>query len=286
MHIFGEIRLECGGVAGDVFPRHIEVVVAVVETLGVGGMTAPRLHHHRVDDHAGNQGPIRIGANHRLIDQLLDYHHHSLAGKGRFLLYSKEAPDLRIPGGVGTLGGDDRDVGVERGHRRQYLSGVGTDDGADQRIGDRQVGAHVVAHGPERQPRGAGGESRDHAEVTVLLDLERWCALLHRAAEGVQRSGAGISRPGEDELLRAAGGDHLIVDQVRCQTAEGKVPAPLANDFMSGGKVDEMRETLDHHGVTVPDMGGDGVLHGDDFGSHEAGCLYMDATLPYGRHRG
>ena len=78
-----------------------------------------------------------------------------LEAKRGLLLHAEQSPDLGVALGVGALGMDDGHVGVERRHGGQHLAGVGAGDGADARVGRREVGAHVVAQGPEGQPRRA-----------------------------------------------------------------------------------------------------------------------------------
>jgi len=93
--------------------------------------------------------------------------------------------------------------------------------------------------------------------MRVLLDLE--CAAFHGTAERVQRTDAGIARPGEDELLRAARGDHLVVNEVGRQPAQRQIAAPLPNDLVPGGERDEMGEALDDDDVAVAHVARDGV---------------------------
>ncbi len=131
----------------------------------------------------------------------------------------------------------------------------------------REVGAHVVAQGPERQPRRAGAQPGDHAEMGVLLQLERRVALFHRATEGVKRAGARIAGPGEDQLPGAARGDHLVVDEVGGEAAEGEIAPALPDDLVARREADEVGEPLDDHGVAVADQRRDGVTHGDDLGA-------------------
>ena len=82
-------------------------------------------------------------------------------------------------------------------------------------------------------------------------------AAFHGPAEGVQRARAGIAGPGEDQLPGAAGGDHLIVDQVGREPAEREVAPTLADDLVPGGEADEVGEALDDDRVAVVDVRGD-----------------------------
>src|SRR5438034_1038628 len=127
----------------------------------------------------------------------------------------------------------------------------------------RRVRAHVVAQRPEGEAGRARREARHHAEMRILLDLERRPTLpFHRASERVQRAHAGISGPGENELPGAARGDHLVINQVGREAAQREVAATLADDLVARGEADEMGEPLDDHGVAVVDEAGDGVAHG------------------------
>ena len=99
--------------------------------------------------------------------------------------------------------------------------------------------------------------------MRVFLDLER--PSFHGAPKRVERADAGIAGPGEDELLRAARRNHLVVDQVRRQAAQGQVAAPLANDLVTCGKRDQVGEPFDHDDVAVAHVPRDGILHRHDF---------------------
>src|SRR5665213_4283305 len=54
-----------------VLPREVELVVAIVVSLRIRRVRAPRLDHHRIHDHSGNQRAIRIRAHDARIHQLL-----------------------------------------------------------------------------------------------------------------------------------------------------------------------------------------------------------------------
>src|SRR5437762_12246870 len=103
----------------------------------------------------------------------------------------------------------------------------------------------------EGKPGCARGKAGDHAEMRILLDLERGFspAPLDCPPERVQRAHAGISSPREHELPCAAGRDHLIVDQVGREAGQGEVATPLADDLVTGGEADEVSEAFDDDGV-------------------------------------
>src|SRR5437879_10484321 len=57
-HKFVEVALPAHPVARDRFPRDVEIVVAIVVPLRVRRVRAPRLHHDRIHDHAGDDGAV------------------------------------------------------------------------------------------------------------------------------------------------------------------------------------------------------------------------------------
>ena len=80
-----------------------------------------------------------------------------------------------------------------------------------------------------------GKEEYDVA--AVAFDIVAW-GLPAVVAEAVQRAHAGVAAVGEDQLARAAGADHLVVDQIRRHPAQGQVPATLTDDLVAGGEAD------------------------------------------------
>ena len=269
MHEFVEVALEPARITRDALPSDVEVVIAVVVPLRVGGMRAPRLDHHGAHDHGRNDRPVRIGADDLLIHELLGDDDHTLRREGRFLLHAHEAPHLRIPRRVGALRVNDRDARVQRGDGGQGFPRVRTRHRLDARIRLCQVGAHVIAQRPEREAGRARGEARDHPEMRVLLDLEPALGRppFDGAPERVQRADAGVPGPREDQLPRAARRDHLVVDQIGREAGQGQVAAPLADDLVTRGKADEVGEAFDDDGVTVVDETRDRVAHRRHFGS-------------------
>ena len=99
--------------------------------------------------------------------------------------------------------------------------------------------------------------------MRVLLELE--LPAFDGTAKRVQRTDARISSPGEHELLGAARRDHLVVDQIGSEAAEGELAPALADDFVPGGERDQMGETFDDERVTVVHEARDGVLERHDF---------------------
>src|SRR5204863_2687102 len=84
VHEFVEVALEPARITRDALPSDVEVVIAVVVPLRVGGMRAPRLDHHGAHDHGRNDRPVRIGADDLLIHELLGDDDHTLRREGRF----------------------------------------------------------------------------------------------------------------------------------------------------------------------------------------------------------
>ena len=207
-----------------------------------------------------------IGADHRLLHHLLAHHDHAVGGERGLLLAAQQPPDLRVAAGVGTLRVHDRDVGLQRrDHVDLGRVLVRRDHGADVRVHLRDVGLVVAADREERQVRRAGHVPADHAEVRVLLDLERrGVGVLDPPPDRVERADAGVAQPREHELGRDAGADHLVVDHVGRQTAERQVAPALPDDLVSRREADQVREALDRHGVAVLHQRLDGVVHRRD----------------------
>jgi hypothetical protein len=100
--------------------------------------------------------------------------------------------------------------------------------------------------------------------VAVLLDLE--ILALDRAPDGMERADARVAEPREDELPGAAGGDQLVVDEVRREPGQGQVTPALADDLVASGERDEVGEALDRDQVAVVDVGRDRLAQRDDLG--------------------
>src|SRR4029079_13975258 len=81
-----------------------------------------------------------------------------------------------------------------------------------------------------------------------------------------------VPRPGEHQLPGAAGGDHLVVDEIGREPAEREVPPPLPDDLVPRREADEVGEALDHHRVAVADVRRDGLPHGGDLGRRGGGA--------------
>src|SRR5213593_3118384 len=66
VHELVEVASQRAAIAGDLLPRDVEVVAAVVVPLRVGGMPPPRFEHHGVEDHPGDGGGVGVGGDHAL----------------------------------------------------------------------------------------------------------------------------------------------------------------------------------------------------------------------------
>src|SRR5262249_47559763 len=56
---------------------------------------------------------------------------------------------------------------------------------------------------------------------------------------------------------RAAGADHLVIEEVGGHADQSQVAAPMADDLVPGRERDEVSEPLQGDDVTVPDQLGD-----------------------------
>src|SRR6185503_20335062 len=120
-----EPRLSRGLIARDRIPVEVEPVVAVVCALDVGRMRAPWLDHDRVDDQAGDDRPVRIGADDRLVDDFFNHDDDPIRGKGCLLLATEQTPDLCVAGGGRPLRVDDGHCGPQRRDRVDDAVAVG-----------------------------------------------------------------------------------------------------------------------------------------------------------------
>ena len=82
----------------------------------------------------------------------------------------------------------------------------------------------------------------------------------------MEAADARVAQPAEDQLARHAGADHLVVDDVGRHADERQVATPLADDLVTGGEADEVREALDGDAVTVSHQRRDGIAHAGDLG--------------------
>ena len=141
---------------------------------------------------------------------------------------------------------------------------------ANEGVHFRQVALGVAAQRVEREAVRTGHIATDHAVVAVLLNLKKRLARCERrwlraSANRMERADTRVAEPAEDQLRGAAGGDHLVVDEVGCHAGQGEVAALLSNDLVTGCKRDAVREPLNGNGVTVVHMRGNGRAHVDEF---------------------
>jgi hypothetical protein len=69
----------------------------------------------------------------------------------------------------------------------------------------------------------------------------------------MERAHARIPAPGKNQFRGTARADELIVNEVRRHAHQGEIAPPLADDFVSGGKRDQMGEALQRHHIAVAD---------------------------------
>ena len=94
--------------------------------------------------------------------------------------------------------------------------------------------------------------------------------------DGAEPADARIAEPREDQLARDPGGDHLVVDEVGRQPGQRQVALALADDLVTGGEADEVREALDGDRVAVADEVRDGIAHRGDLGAAHGTIMTSD----------
>ncbi len=167
---------------------------------------------------------------------------------------------------VRSLGMDKGDVRFQRRNDGDWSIAIGTIYEADLSVGRRHITAQIAAQGEEREIGRAGHVAADHAKMGIFFDCQRsGDAVLYGAADAMQNAYAGVAQIAEYQLGGDARGDHLIVYQIGCQSAEHQVMFALANDLMGGGEANESGETFDGDGAAVGHIVGDGLPHGDKF---------------------
>src|SRR5574341_289072 len=67
----------------------------------------------RIHNQAGDQRPVGVGPDYRLLDDLLNDHYQFPSGEGAFLLYAQQSPQVRVARLIRPLGMDDRHVGID-----------------------------------------------------------------------------------------------------------------------------------------------------------------------------
>ena len=180
--------------ARDRIPALVEAVVARVMIVHVRRIRAARALRDGTHDPVRQHDAIHGGR--QFVDDFLDRDDQGAGSERGLALGADDAVHRHVAAPVRALCMQDRDVGIERGHRRQSLARERALDAADARIDGRQVGAEVAAQRRERQPGGAGAVGRGHAGVGVLVDLERRGPLvLDGIAQPMQRADARDCRP-------------------------------------------------------------------------------------------
>src|SRR4051812_34151560 len=95
----------------------------------------------------------------------------------------------------------------------------------------------------------------------------------------MEAADAGIAQPREYELACHAGGDHLVVDEVRRQPAKCKITLALGDDLVTRREADQVREALDRHAIAVANEVRDGVAHRRDLRRARHSRVTWDRTM-------
>ena len=156
------------------------------------------------------------------------------------------------------------DVRAERRHHHHILAAVGVPDAPVERVGFFQVQGAGLVHGHERQPAGSGLQTADHAEVGVFLPLQ--AALFHPLAQPLERADARVAGVRKDDLAGAARGNHLVINQVGRGARQDEVFYLLADNFVPGGKGDEVRKAGSIHQVPRVHVLANGIAQTAQFG--------------------
>jgi hypothetical protein len=160
---------------------------------------------------------------------------------------------------------DESNVRVQRWHHGYGAFAIGTIYELDFVVYFGKVAAKVATQGKERQFAGAGRVAPHHAEVGILLNLQRLGdALLDGAADTVQAAHAGIAEVAEDEPSRNPGCHHLVIHQVWRHAREGQVLFALANNLMRGRKTDEGGKAFNRDTPSVVYEAAYRLRHGDN----------------------
>jgi hypothetical protein len=75
--------------------------------------------------------------------------------------------------------------------------------------------------------------------------------LLDCIPQAVQGTNPWVTSPGKDQLPRATGADELIVYQVWRQPDQCQIAPALPNDFVPGGKRNQMREAFEGNSIAI-----------------------------------
>jgi len=116
-----------------------------------------------------------------------------------------------------------------------------------------------------RQVGCARVEGGDQSEVRVLLEFEFGRNPSSAARRNAGRLPTRVAGPRERRLSRTAGGDQLIVDQIRRGPDQLEIAFLLSDDLVSRGERDKMGEPCEIDTITVGDAVADGVVHGREF---------------------
>src|SRR3990170_7602267 len=192
--------------------RCVDIVVA----LDLVRVSAEGHADDRVNAKPWNQGAVRILADDRVGDDLLDGDEDPLPRHGAPEGVPRLAPDLRVSFRVAPLRVDPAQVRVARGQEgdlraaaERVLHDVGL--GVKERFDPQQVRAQVRANRQEGEAQRGRHEPHRHPEVAVFLDLDRpRDALLDRPAVAVGQAEGLEAEIGAFELLEAPASDEEV----------------------------------------------------------------------------
>ena len=201
------------------------------------------------------------------LDDLLDGDERFARREHGLLLHAGDTPHLHVARGVGALGVNDRDVGLEGRHGSEHLAGERARHRLDVRRAPGEVGTAVPAQHGERESGRACNVAIRHAGVAVLLQLQRpRPVVLDCITKPVQRANPRITAPREDEFGGTAGADELVVDEVGCHADEREIAATLPDDLVAGRERNKVREAFERNDIAVMDEACNRLGEGAEFG--------------------
>ena len=279
--VLGDPGPERSAIARDGVPRDVERVVARVVAVRVRRPGAAR------GDRDGGHRPRRqhdgvgAGARQRVHD-LFDRDQRPPGGEHRFLLHADDAFEQHVAVTVGLLRVHDRDVGPVRRDGGEPLAGERAVDEPDVRVHGGEIRSHVSPEERRRHVRRSGGIGVGHRRMAVLFELDRpRPAALDGIAQAVERPDAGVAAPREDQALRQAAPDHLVVEQVGRHPDERELADALADHLVARGEGDQVREPLERHGIARAHQSGHGVVQAEKLahlggGDYRTSCPIID----------
>ena len=200
------------------------------------------------------------------VHDLLDGDNRTPRRQNGLFLHPDNAFDEDVALAIGLEGMDEGDVGIDGRHGGQNFAGERTGDLTDLRIHLRQIGANITAKHGKRQFGGTGLIRMRQRGMRMLDDLDPVRpAVLQRVAEPPQQAYARVSGIGEHHLADTPHADHLIVDDVRRHTDDGKISALLAYRLMRRSIGHEVGESFERRRHPIFQMGGNRLPQRHEF---------------------